>query len=165
MNLQCFELHRNAHLPLWPLLHPQHLLYAETPKVETEVEMSHYISGNMAIWHPHVHFPSFLSLFHPSFKEPVFPGQHMFDQQHSASVLDTNPLLAGPAPMGSIHPPGYESDPLRPSPALQGPTDLSKPGSSHRGHCSLQKNPSAQSGCPFTAPSRPQAQVILKDVT
>ncbi|XP_048020274.1 uncharacterized protein LOC125251328 [Megalobrama amblycephala] len=53
--------------------------------------------------------------------EPVFPGQHMFDQQHSASVLDTNPLLAGPAPMGSIHPPGYESDPLRPSPALQGP--------------------------------------------
>ncbi|KAK9979357.1 hypothetical protein ABG768_012788 [Culter alburnus] len=90
--------------------------------------------------------------------EPVFPGQHMFDQQHSASVLDTNPLLAGPAPMGSIHPPGYESDPLRPSPALQGPTDLSKPGSSHRGHCSLQKNPSAQSGCPFTAPSRPQAQ-------
>ncbi|CAM4591941.1 unnamed protein product [Leuciscus chuanchicus] len=90
--------------------------------------------------------------------EPVFPGQHMFDQQHSASVLDTNPLLAGPAPMGSIHPPGYESDPWRPSPALQGPTDLSKPGSPHRGHYSLPKNPSALSGCPFSAPSGPQAQ-------
>lgn len=90
--------------------------------------------------------------------EPVFPGQHMFDQQHSASVLDTNPLLAGPAPMGSIHPPGYESDPWRPSPALQGPTDLSKTGTPRRGHYSLHKNPSAQSGCPFTAPSGPQAQ-------
>ncbi|KAK7163126.1 hypothetical protein R3I93_007234 [Phoxinus phoxinus] len=90
--------------------------------------------------------------------EPVFPGQHMFDQQHSASVLDTNPLLAGPAPMGSIHPPGYESDPWRPSPALQGPTDLSKPGSPHRGHYYLPKNPSPLSGCPFSASSVPQAQ-------
>ncbi|XP_077085631.1 uncharacterized protein rbm33b isoform X2 [Siphateles boraxobius] len=91
-------------------------------------------------------------------RSPVFPGQHMFDQQHSASVLDTNPLLAGPAPMGSIHPPGYESDLWRPSPALQGPTDLSKPGSPHHGHYSLPKNPSALSGCPFSAPSGPQAQ-------
>ncbi|KAG1969858.1 RNA-binding protein 33 [Pimephales promelas] len=90
--------------------------------------------------------------------EPVFPGQHMFDQQHSASVLDTNPLLAGPAPMGSIHPPGYESDPWRPSPALQGLTDLSKSGSPHRGHYSLPKNRSVLSGCPFSAPSGPQAQ-------
>lgn len=114
--------------------------------------------GNMA---PACSLPLFfLSLFHPSFKEPVFPGQHMFDQQHSASVLDTNPLLAGPAPMGSIHPPGYESDPWRPSPALQGPTDLSKPRSPHRGHYSLPKNPSALSGCPFSAPSGPQAQVM-----
>ncbi|KAK7163127.1 hypothetical protein R3I93_007234 [Phoxinus phoxinus] len=91
-------------------------------------------------------------------RSPVFPGQHMFDQQHSASVLDTNPLLAGPAPMGSIHPPGYESDPWRPSPALQGPTDLSKPGSPHRGHYYLPKNPSPLSGCPFSASSVPQAQ-------
>ncbi|XP_042574308.1 uncharacterized protein LOC109105917 isoform X2 [Cyprinus carpio] len=90
--------------------------------------------------------------------EPVFPGQHMFDQQHSASVLDTNPLLAGPTPMGSIQPPGNESDPWRPSLALQGPTDLSKPGTPHRGQKPLQKHPSAQSGCSLTAPSGPQAQ-------
>ncbi|XP_052403952.1 uncharacterized protein rbm33b isoform X3 [Carassius gibelio] len=90
--------------------------------------------------------------------EPVFPGQHMFDQQHSASVLDTNPLLAGPTPTGSIQPPGNESDPWRPSLALQGPTDLSKPGTPHRGQKPLQKHPSAQSGCSFTAPSGPQAQ-------
>ncbi|XP_016338313.1 uncharacterized protein LOC107686025 isoform X9 [Sinocyclocheilus anshuiensis] len=90
--------------------------------------------------------------------EPVFPGQHMFDQQHSASVLDTNPLLAGPTPMGSIQPPGNESDPWRPSLALQGPTDLSKPGTPHHGQKPLQKHPSAQSGCSFTAPSGPQAQ-------
>ncbi|XP_058615549.1 uncharacterized protein rbm33b isoform X6 [Onychostoma macrolepis] len=90
--------------------------------------------------------------------EPVFPGQHMFDQQHSASVLDTNPLLAGPTPMGSIQPPGNESDPWRPSLALQGPTDLSKPGTPHRGQKPLQKHPSAQFGCSFIAPSGPQAQ-------
>ncbi|XP_073782848.1 uncharacterized protein rbm33b isoform X21 [Danio rerio] len=77
----------------------------------------------------------------------------MFDQQHCASVLDTNPLLAGPAPMGSIQPGGNESDPWRPSPALQEPSDLSKPGTPHRGHCSLQKHPSAPSGCRFNAPS------------
>ncbi|XP_043079988.1 RNA-binding protein 33 [Puntigrus tetrazona] len=91
-------------------------------------------------------------------REPVFPGQHMFDQQHSASVLDTNPLLSGPTPMGSIQPPGNESDPWRPSLALQGPSDLSKPGTPHRGQKPLQKHPSAQSGCSFTAPSGPQAQ-------
>ncbi|XP_050952341.1 uncharacterized protein rbm33b isoform X4 [Labeo rohita] len=91
-------------------------------------------------------------------RSPVFPGQHMFDQQHSASVLDTNPLLAGPTPMGSIQPPGNESDPWRPSLALQGPTDLSKPGTPHRGLKPLQKHPSAQSGCSLTAPSGPQAQ-------
>lgn len=85
--------------------------------------------------------------------EPPFPGQHMFDQQHCASVLDTNPLLAGPAPMGSIQPGGNESDPWRPSPALQEPSDLSKPGTPHRGHCSLQTHPSALSGCRFNAPS------------
>ncbi|KAK2900930.1 hypothetical protein Q8A67_009045 [Cirrhinus molitorella] len=90
--------------------------------------------------------------------EPVFPGQHMFDQQHSASVLDTNPLLAGPTPMGSIQPPGNESDPWRPSLALQGPTDLSKPGTPHRGQKPLQKHPSAQSCCSLIAPSGPQAQ-------
>lgn len=118
--------------------------------------------GNMA---PACSLPLFfLSLFHPSFKEPVFPGQHMFDPQHSASVLDTNPLLAGPTPMGSIQPPGNESDPWRPSLALQGPTDLSKPGTPHRGQKPLQKHPSAQSGCSLTAPSGPQAQVIFKDV-
>ncbi|XP_042630455.1 uncharacterized protein LOC109111682 isoform X2 [Cyprinus carpio] len=90
--------------------------------------------------------------------EPVFPGQHMFDPQHSASVLDTNPPLAGPTPMGSIQPPGNESDPCRPSLALQGPTDLSRPGTPHRGQKPFQKHPSAQSGCSFTAPSGPQAQ-------
>ncbi|XP_068070169.1 uncharacterized protein rbm33b isoform X6 [Danio rerio] len=93
--------------------------------------------------------------------EPAFPGQHMFDQQHCASVLDTNPLLAGPAPMGSIQPGGNESDPWRPSPALQEPSDLSKPGTPHRGHCSLQKHPSAPSGCRFNAPSG-QSQVTQK---
>lgn len=84
--------------------------------------------------------------------EPRFPGQHMFDQQHPASVLDTNPPFTGPIPKGFLQPPACESDPWRPSPTLQGPIDL------HPAHDPLQNHPLAQSVPPFAAPSGPRAQ-------
>ncbi|XP_055058006.2 uncharacterized protein rbm33b isoform X1 [Misgurnus anguillicaudatus] len=84
--------------------------------------------------------------------EPRFPGQHMFDQQHPASVLDTNPPFTGPTPKGFLQPPACESDPWRPSTTLQGPTDL------HPAHDPLQNHQLAQSVLPFTAPSGPRAQ-------
>ncbi|KAI7809503.1 hypothetical protein IRJ41_010026 [Triplophysa rosa] len=90
--------------------------------------------------------------------ETRFPGQHMLDQQHPASVLDTNPLLAGQTPKGFLQPPGCESDPWRLSPALQGPMSPSKSGRPQPAQDPLQNYPSPRTVPYFTDPSGSRAQ-------
>ncbi|KAA0719267.1 hypothetical protein E1301_Tti006643 [Triplophysa tibetana] len=90
--------------------------------------------------------------------ETRFPGQHMLDQQHPASVLDTNPLLAGQTPKGFLLPPGCESDPRRPSPALQGPMSPSKSGRPKPTQDPLQNYRSPRTVPHFSDPSGSRAQ-------
>lgn len=85
----------------------------------------------------------------------------MLDQQHPASVLDTNPLLAGQTPKGFLQPPGCESDPWRPSPALQGALSPSKSGGPLPVPDPLRNYPSPRTVAHFTDPSGPRAQVML----
>ncbi|XP_056599765.1 uncharacterized protein rbm33b isoform X2 [Triplophysa dalaica] len=90
--------------------------------------------------------------------ETRFPGQHMLDQQHPASVLDTNPLLAGQTPKGFLLPPGRESDPRRPSPALQGPMSPSKSGRPKPTQDPLRNYPSPRTVPHFPDPSGSRAR-------
>lgn len=85
----------------------------------------------------------------------------MLDQQHPASVLDTNPLLAGQTPKGFLQSSGYESDPWRPSPALQGPVSPSKSGRPQPAQDPLRNYPSPQTVPHLTNQSGPLSQVML----
>ncbi|XP_022534894.2 uncharacterized protein rbm33b isoform X1 [Astyanax mexicanus] len=84
----------------------------------------------------------------PAGSHPVFPGQHMFGQQHHTSELDGSPLLHDPVSTGAAGRPGCSGDPRGPLCSPQRNLGLPSLNSSHPaplcvpGEASLQPVPS-----------------------
>ncbi|XP_022534900.2 uncharacterized protein rbm33b isoform X3 [Astyanax mexicanus] len=67
----------------------------------------------------------------PAGSHPVFPGQHMFGQQHHTSELDGSPLLHDPVSTGAAGRPGCSGDPRGPLCSPQRNLGLPSLNSSH----------------------------------